>query len=387
MGINGGTTATCTATKAISGVCGSSDGANLTSIPTENLCSAGTASSVSGTGPWTWSCLGINGGTTDSCATGTMPVNGVCGSSDGEGFYSTPTENLCSAGMASSVSGTGPWTWECVGLYGGTTDSCSATFLKGDQATPAAPTLSSKTSTTVILSSCTGCEYRRDGGTWQSSNTFSGLSPLTTYSFTQRLAETETLNASPESAILSVTTDWACGLAFVDPRDGQSYTTKQYGSKCWMTQNLNYASTYGICYSNNATYCLSAGRLYNAGIYAGLTSICPTGWHTPNLQDWVNLDTIYSTTSCYADNTLSCAPAGTALKAGGVSGFEAPLGGYYYRTAFGGWGTNGAYLAYYDGYTSGYHFLYSTNTGVSMGSLGSISASNSYYFSVRCIKD
>jgi hypothetical protein len=40
----------------------------------------------------------------------------------------TPVANLCSAGTASAVSGTGPWTWSCGGSNGGTTASCSASL-------------------------------------------------------------------------------------------------------------------------------------------------------------------------------------------------------------------------------------------------------------------
>ena len=39
-----------------------------TSAPTANLCSAGTASTVSGSGPWSWSCAGSSGGTTATCS-------------------------------------------------------------------------------------------------------------------------------------------------------------------------------------------------------------------------------------------------------------------------------------------------------------------------------
>ena len=53
---------------AVNGACGSSNGADLTSAPTTNLCSAGTASTVSGSGPWSWSCAGCGGGTTASCS-------------------------------------------------------------------------------------------------------------------------------------------------------------------------------------------------------------------------------------------------------------------------------------------------------------------------------
>jgi hypothetical protein len=54
------------------------------------------------------------------------PVNGQCGSSNETGLSSAPMEDLCSAGTTSSVGGTGPWTWSCMGSGGGTTASCSA---------------------------------------------------------------------------------------------------------------------------------------------------------------------------------------------------------------------------------------------------------------------
>ncbi len=51
----------------VNGSCGTANNVSVTSIPTSNLCSVGTASSVSGTGPWSWTCAGTNGGTTASC--------------------------------------------------------------------------------------------------------------------------------------------------------------------------------------------------------------------------------------------------------------------------------------------------------------------------------
>ena len=127
-GSGGGTTASCSSLYEINGACGSSNGASLASAPTSGLCSAGSASTVAGSGPWKWSCVGSSGGTTATCSAqaSAQPVNGACGSSSGADRTSTPTANLCSAGAASSVSGSGPWTWTCAGSGGGTTASCSA---------------------------------------------------------------------------------------------------------------------------------------------------------------------------------------------------------------------------------------------------------------------
>src|SRR6185437_13260529 len=52
-------------------------------------------------------------------------VDGVCGSDDGKTLATTPT-NLCSAGTQSAVSASGPWTWSCAGSNNGSTARCSA---------------------------------------------------------------------------------------------------------------------------------------------------------------------------------------------------------------------------------------------------------------------
>ncbi|EKE25918.1 MAG: hypothetical protein ACD_5C00006G0006, partial [uncultured bacterium] len=112
----------------VNGSCGSDNGAAFTApaVPT-NLCSAGTQSPlIANTAGWTWNCLGINGGTNASCfATLNIPMNGVCGMDDGKNLDSAPT-NLCSVGTPSAVTGSGPWNWECAGIYGGSNTSCLA---------------------------------------------------------------------------------------------------------------------------------------------------------------------------------------------------------------------------------------------------------------------
>ncbi|MCK9578750.1 hypothetical protein M0R01_04670, partial [bacterium] len=128
-GTNGGTSASCSASRnptPVNGSCGTANGGNFLLIPTTNLCAVGTASLVSGTGPWTWTCSGTNGGTTASCSAN-LTINGVCGSSNGTKGTTAPTTNLCAIGTPSLVTGTGPWTWTCSGINGGTTASCSAT--------------------------------------------------------------------------------------------------------------------------------------------------------------------------------------------------------------------------------------------------------------------
>ncbi len=138
----------------IPGFCGKAHNETFTDTPTTNLCIRGQASHVQGTGPWTWSCAGTNGGTTDFCSAAKSstippvvpptpvpdptpaptpipiptptPVNGSCGASHNQTFSSIPTANFCTTGSVSSVYGTGPWTWSCNGSNGGTNASCQA---------------------------------------------------------------------------------------------------------------------------------------------------------------------------------------------------------------------------------------------------------------------
>ena len=116
-----------TTTSVVNGTCGSSNGATVSTKPTANLCTAGTASTVSGSGPWSWSCTGSNGGSTASCSDklASTTINGTCGSANGVTVSVKPTANLCITGTASAVSGSGPWSWSCTGSNGGSTASCS----------------------------------------------------------------------------------------------------------------------------------------------------------------------------------------------------------------------------------------------------------------------
>jgi hypothetical protein len=128
-GANGGTTDnTGVAYIVTNGACGASNGAALTSAPASGLCITGPASAVTGSGPWSWSCAGSNGGTTASCAASkaVTAVNGVCGAASGVAVSSAPSTGLCSTGTASALTGAGPWSWACAGSSGGTSAQCSA---------------------------------------------------------------------------------------------------------------------------------------------------------------------------------------------------------------------------------------------------------------------
>jgi len=139
-------------TQQVNGSCGSANGTTVSSAPSSNLCSAGTASGVVGTGPWNWVCTSSSG-TTASCVaskTATTQVNGACGSANGTTVSTAPASNLCSVGTASGVVGTGPWNWVCTSSSG-TTASCVA--AKAEVAAPTATLTTNGALTNAIIES------------------------------------------------------------------------------------------------------------------------------------------------------------------------------------------------------------------------------------------
>jgi hypothetical protein len=87
---------------------------------------------------------------------GGTPVNGQCGAANGVAVSTIPSTNLCAIGTASAITGTGPWAWSCAGSNSGTTASCSATLFvtsgfpdATNTGVPAGVTLKSATSNTI----------------------------------------------------------------------------------------------------------------------------------------------------------------------------------------------------------------------------------------------
>ena len=70
---------------------------------------------------------------------------------------------------------------------------------KAEQAMPEAPQMESRTESSIILVALEGGEYNINGGEWQDSPVFEGLTPNTSYTFTQRKMETRSHYASPAS--------------------------------------------------------------------------------------------------------------------------------------------------------------------------------------------
>ena len=90
---------------------------------------------------------------------------------------------------------------------------------------------------------------------------------------------------------------------FTDPRDGETYYVRSYGSLKWFTQNLRYAGTQsdtlGCLYENSKGIDMVFGRLYSwndatggvsgSGLGGGPQGACPEGWSVPTNEDWEDL--------------------------------------------------------------------------------------------------
>ncbi|GMX59294.1 MAG: hypothetical protein MNSN_02920 [Minisyncoccus archaeiphilus] len=207
MTSSAGTSISCQADRGtssgrIEGQCGPSHNHFLSSEPVTGLCNSGTPSTVSGSGPWTWSCRGSNGGSNAVCkafkasqsctwtcdawsacingtqtrtctsspdgCTGSNPypttqpcsskIDGQCGPSHNQILGSAPITGLCNSGTPSTVSGSGPWTWTCNGSNGGSNASCRAN--KGSTPTIVLScSASSSSSITCDVSGASGAIY------------------------------------------------------------------------------------------------------------------------------------------------------------------------------------------------------------------------------------
>ncbi|MFZ4857456.1 MAG: putative Ig domain-containing protein [Desulfuromonadaceae bacterium] len=139
-----------------SGVCGSSNGGTFTVIPSANLCSVGTASSVNGSGPWNWTCAGISGGTDASC-TANIQSNTVTFGSGGNGSITGTTNQTLNYGASTTAVTAVP----ADGYYfvnwsgtGGFVTTTANPLIVGNVTTAMSITAHFASNTTVVTGAC-----------------------------------------------------------------------------------------------------------------------------------------------------------------------------------------------------------------------------------------
>lgn len=129
-----------------------------------------------------------------------------------------------------------------------------------------------------------------------------------------------------------------------DSRDMKTYETVVIGNQIWMAENLNYGtmingaddsrSGNGVekyCLDNNSSKCDEFGGLYqwnevmNYTNYEESQGICPTGWHIPSNDEWVEME-IYLGAIPSEANTVGKRGSNVNITAkmipGGSSGFD-----------------------------------------------------------------
>lgn len=138
---------------------------------------------------------------------------------------------------------------------------------------------------------------------------------------------------------------FSCGVSMVKDIDGNIYNTVQIDSQCWMKENIKVSKNPKgdkikyYCYDDFAKYCDIDGGLYdwntamNGSTVEGSQGICPNGWHIPKDSEWHILENYLTDPGETCDGNMNnswneCAGAGSKLKQGGASGFDAILTGH-----------------------------------------------------------
>jgi uncharacterized protein (TIGR02145 family) len=136
--------------------------------------------------------------------------------------------------------------------------------------------------------------------------TVTGLTNGTAYTFTVTATNSiGTGAASNASNTVTPAPPFVCNNSITDSRDSKVYTTKQIGTQCWMTQNMNVGTKIAgavaqtdnstiekYCYNDLDANCTTYGGLYqwnemmNYSTTPGAQGICLTGWHVPTVPEY-----------------------------------------------------------------------------------------------------
>lgn len=202
-GLNGGRVAACRALVREDGVCGSASGQNARRTPANDLCSSGLASAVVGEGPWSWTCSGLNGGEAANCEAG-LSIDGVCGLATASGTRKEPDADLCQVGEPSEVAGTGPWNWTCSGSKGGAAATCIAAVSIDGQCGRANGETRESAPTSNLCASGLASVVAGDGPwVWSCGGQDGGMTVSCTSLYARNPAQIAQASADPELAVSS----------------------------------------------------------------------------------------------------------------------------------------------------------------------------------------
>lgn len=212
--------------------------------------------------------------------------------------------------------------------------------------------------------------------------------------------------------------------SMTDSRDGNTYNTVKIGDQWWMAQNLAYiphvsfvADQGGIWVANydgnsvveaKATdYYKDWGCLYDwatgmaldqkylyeewGGSDENHQGLCPSGWHFPSEEDWVELEiTLGMDPSRAYELHGRGAGVGKKIRLGGETGFEAPYAGtrVQQRTPFFNWTTIMAYFwTATEGEDEWIEYAWKRSLGKTTDPLDRNVKSKDDGLSIRCVKN
>lgn len=282
QGVNGGTSSMCSAPLLVNGACGTANNTPVYQAPASNLCTMGTASAVAGTGPFTWSCTGKNGGTTSMCSA-PLIVNGQCGTANGSNVTSAPNTNLCLAGMATPVAGSGPYTWTCDGLNGGTNMSCQANLTVNGKCGTANNTPYAQAPATGLctMGMASAVASSPNGPfTWTCSGVYGGTSMMCS----SPLISNGQCGSANMVAVGSAPTTNLCNVGTATPVTGSGPFTWMCSGTNGGTASSCSAPLAGVCGSANGIGVTSAptANLCAAGMASTVTGSGPFNWTCTN---------------------------------------------------------------------------------------------------------
>lgn len=170
---------------------------------------------------------------------------------------------------------------------------------------------------------------------------------------------------------------------FVDPRDGQIYPVVRIGVQAWLGRDLSFRTGDSHCYGDRSGECPPRGRLYP---WVVSTRICPAGWHLPSEEEWRALERhMGMPESELAAEGFRGTDQGARLRAGGDSGFDAPITGY--RRPDGSYARRGERSAYWLATPADDNAAWHRDIRSDDGRVYRSAVPKGYALSVRCLED
>lgn len=173
LGSGGGTSTACSSNRPVNGLCGPADGVPATSHPgASSACSAGTFTDSPDTpSDFAWTCTGLNGGTSATCtaAIDAGGTDGTCGAAANQPTASAPTTGLCLSGSSTMTDATGSdglYNWTCSATGSGTPSNCSAPRQNSALCGPANGTTTSTDPTSTACASGASVAGMQNGAQW-----------------------------------------------------------------------------------------------------------------------------------------------------------------------------------------------------------------------------